>query len=316
MKIGIAKERKHGDKRVPILPSEVEKIVEHGHEVYVEKEAGVDVFVSDDEYKKAGAKIVTGPENIFNKDIVVKIKSPTDEEWTMLKDNILFCMLHPEQNADVVKKLEKHSVKGVAMEAILNEYEERLIDATDITGEQGMLYAFSQHSKSPKECEVLLLGYGRVGSAAAEIAHREGARVKILRKKEYKYIEHHLKGKDILANAITWPKYKREKREVVVREEMLKLLNPGAIVLDLAVDEPNPIETCRATTLSNPWYYVDLDDGRKVKHICIYGYPGLAPISCSERYSEQIAPLLLDIADNGLSKCSGYIKKGIVRLKK
>ena len=138
-----------------------------------------------------------------------------------------------------------------------------------------------------------------------------GAKVDGMRRPEIKNIEEYLIGKDIVVNAIRWPKYKRDKKEYIITRDMLKHLNPGAIVLDLAVDEPNPIETCHATSLQNPWYY---EEG--VKHICIYGYPGLAPVSCSRRYSSQIMPLVLDIADNGLGKCSDYIKKAMVDLKK
>jgi alanine dehydrogenase len=141
--------------------------------------------------------------------------------------------------------------------------------------------------------------------------------VKILRREEYRHTKHFLEGKDILINAIAWPASERKDQQYVVRRDMLKLMNRGAIILDLSVDFPSPIETCKPTTLSNPWY---LEEG--VIHISIYGYPGLVPVSCTERYSKQVLPIVLTVADSGLKGLSGkgelgkYISKAIVDPKK
>jgi alanine dehydrogenase len=105
-----------------------------------------------------------------------------------------------------------------------------------------------------------------------------------------------------------WPKYKRDNKEYLVTRKMLGLMNPYALVLDLSVDYPNPIETCHPTQISSPSYVVD-----GITHICIFGYPGLAPISSSNRYSRQILPILLKIAAaKKLSRLPNYIKKAII----
>ena len=167
--------------------------------------------------------------------------------------------------------------------------------------------AFNHILKCPEQFNVLMLGYGAINSGALSVAYALGAKVKILRKREYRFIRHHLKNKDIVINGLSWPKYHRDRKDFLITRRMLRLLNKGAVVLDLAVDYPGPIETTRATSLENPFYYVD-----GVKHVCIYGYPGLAPISSSARYSKQILPVLLEIAGAGFKNLPSYIRKEVI----
>ena len=310
MKIGIVKE--HGlagsDKRAILLPGEVKKIVKAGHKVFIEKGLGQGIFVDDSQYKKVGVTIVSESRNVFSQQLVVKLRAPSNNEFLMMKNSILLSMMHLEQQPRRIKLIMAQKIKVIAMEKVINEYDERLVDCTDITGEQAMLCGFNLALKSPRECGVLVLGYGRVSSGAIKIANDLGAKVKILRKSEYKDIKYHLKGKDILVNGIAWPKYHRDKKDYVVARRMLGLLNPGAVVVDISVDYPNPIETCRPTYPNDPWYEID-----GVKHICIYGYPALVPISSSQRYSKQLLPLVLDIAKNGIKKMAKPLQKALIR---
>jgi len=310
MKIGIVKEKglAGSDKRAIVLPEEVKKLVKAGNKVFVEKGLGEGIFIDDSKYKKAGAVIVSEPKEVFSQELVVKLRSPSDNEFLMMKNNILLSMLHKEQNTNRIKILKKQKIKAVAMESVINEHGERLVDCTEITGEQAMLYAFNLAMKSPSECKILVLGYGRVASGAINLANKLGAKVRILRKSEYKNIKYYLKGRDMLVNGIAWPKYHRDNKDYVVTRKMLKLLNPGAVVVDISVDYPNPIETCKPTYPNDPWYEID-----DVKHISVYGYPALAPISSAERYSKQLLPLILDIAKNGIKNMSKPLQKAVVR---
>jgi len=132
--------------------------------------------------------------------------------------------------------------------------------------------------------------------------------VKILRKSEYRHINHFLRHVDILVNGLTWPKDKRDAKEYIVTRDMLKFMNKHGVVLDLAVDYPNPVQSCHPTYINKPTYTVN-----GVTHICIFGYPGLAPISSSVRYSKQILPLILKIVSvKKLSRLPNYIKKAII----
>lgn len=304
MKISIAKETAPGEKRVLVLPKEVEKIIQEGHEVAVEKNAGKELYVYDREYVDSGALIITDRQELFERaDMLVKLKAPTPPEFKLLKDNILFSMFHHAQNPEHIYYLGKQGVVAVEIESLANSAGERLVDATDITGKVGILYAVQHLGKIPEEARALVLGYGRVGSGAINMCNRLGIQTKILRREEYPHIEHFLRGKDLLINAISWQEEEKTNRRYVVTEEMLDLLNPGAVVLDLAVDFPNPIQTCRPTDLSNPYY---LERGKV--HIGIYGYPGLVPISSAQRYSKQVLPLILEIANN--NGLEGIVKKG------
>jgi alanine dehydrogenase len=313
MDIGILKEREFSgfDRRAILLPQEVNKIVKSGNRVFVNKGLGEGIFIEDSKYKETGAIILSKPEDILSQQLVIKLRAPLDNEILMMRNNILFCMLHIEQNPHRIKLLRQQKIKAIAIERATNEYDERLIDCTDMAGTQAMLAGFNLAMKSPHECKVLMLGYGRVASAAIGIASKLGAEAKILRKKEYKDVAYHLKGKDILVNGISWPKYHRDRGDYVVPRAMLKLLNPGAVVVDISVDSPNPIETCKPTYMNDPWYELD-----GVKHICIYGYPALVPISSSQRYSSQVLPLVLDIAKNGIGRMSKSLQQALVKVHK
>ncbi len=294
MKISILKEISQGEKRVLVLPPEVQKLVENGHEVFVEKNAGEGIYLYDKDYSNIGAKVETNRKELFKSDLIVKLKSPSPVEFNLLKNNVLFSMLHHKQNPLSVYYLGKQNAKAVEIESIFNPAGERLVDETDITGEIGVLYAVQHLKKIPQDSKALILGYGRVGSGAISMCNKLGIKTKILRKQEYAHIEHFLSGKDLVINAIAWPEEERKNNRYIVTSDMIDLLNKGAVILDLAVDFPNPIQTCRPTDLANP-YYIE----RGKTHIGIYGYPGLVPVSSSERYSKQVLPLLLKIANNG-----------------
>ena len=309
MDIGIIKENgtKNLERRAILLPKEVKKLTEAGHKVFVEKGLGVGIYIDDGQYKEAGAKIAATAKSVFNKSIVVKLKPPLAQEFKLLKSNLLFCMLHAEQNLSYVKALEERGAKAIAMELVRNNAGERLIQCSDISGEQGMIAAFYLSEKSPCDCNVLVLGYGDVASGALRVAFSLGANVKILRKNKYRHIKDVLRNTDIVVNGIQWPKEKRDKKEYLITRDMLGLFNKGAVILDLSVDFPNPIECCRPSPHSKPVYTVD-----DVKCMSIYGYPRLVPISSSQQYSKQVLPILLKIASMPLSKLPKSIRNAVI----
>jgi alanine dehydrogenase len=308
--IGIPKEiaARGKEVRVIILPREVRKLVEEGHGVLAEKGLGLKLGIKDSEYKDAGANITRNRKSIFRQDVVVKLKPPLPEEFALMKENILFAMLHAEQNPKYVKMMKRVGVKAVAMELIRNRAGERLVQCTDITGEQGMIMAYHMSVKSPNECKVLILGYGAVSTGAMRVALALGSKVKILRKSEFKYIRHFMRNADIVVNGIAWPKEKRDDKEYLVTRSMLKLMANRGIILDLSVDYPNPVETCHPTLINKPVYVVD-----GITHVSIFGYPVLAPISSVRKYSRQILPILLKIASvKGVDRLPSYLKQALI----
>lgn len=310
MDIGIIRERggRGCDRRVILMPAEVAALTKAGIGVFVETEAGIGIHATDDQYQEAGAKIVKTAGEAIGKDMIVKLKALADEEAVHMKPGgIALAMIHQEQSPENAIAVAKAGGVAVAMEAICNEYGERMVDCTDMTGEQAMIFAFNMFEKVPWDCKVLVMGYGRVSTGAITIASKLGAKVKILRRSQYPAIEHFLRGTDILVNGITWPAEKRERREYVVTRPMLKLMNRPAMIVDLSVDYPNPVETSHPTDMREPSYEID-----GVVHIGIYGYPALAPYSSSERYSRQLLPIILEIARKGLDQVGPAIKRAIV----
>ena len=198
MIIGILKEINRNEKRVVLRPREVAKIIRAGHKVLVETKAGNGVIFFDKDYENAGAKIVNSEEVYSKSDMLLKLRSPTDNEFKKIKDKILFSMLHTTQNPKRIRFIKDNNVSAIEMESIKNPFNERYVDATDITGEIGVLYSTRFLKKMPQEANVLILGYGRVGSAAIEMCNKLNMRVKILRKDEYKHLDHFMIGKDII----------------------------------------------------------------------------------------------------------------------
>ena len=310
MEIGIIKERggRDSDRRVILMPAEVKTLVQAGCPVFVETGAGDGIHARDEQYRLAGATIVEHPSEAIGKDMIVKLKALSAEEAVLMKaGGIALAMIHQEQSPQNAIAIAKAGGIGVAMEAICNEFGERYVDCTDMTGEQAMIFAFHLFEKVPWDCTVLVMGYGRVSTGAITIASKLGAKVRILRKCQYSQIEHFLKNVDILVNGITWPKEKRDKKEYVITRPMLSSMNRPGMIVDLSVDFPSPVETCHPTDMREPTYEVD-----GVVHMGIYGYPALVPYSSSERYSRQLLPIILEIAQKGLSQAGAHIQKAIV----
>jgi len=309
--IGIPKEiSAHGKEiRAILLPREVKRLVEERQNVLIEKDLGKRLGIDDRLYHEAGAAITRKRANVFRQELVVKLKPPLPREFGLLKNNILFSMLHAEQNPQFVKMLRRRNSAAIAMELVRNRAGERLVQCTDMSGEQGMLMAFHLAKKSPKECTVLVLGYGAISSGALKVAFSLGARVKILRKEEFKYIKHFIRNRDIIVNGISWPKENRDRKEYLITRDMLKLMARHGIVLDLSVDYPNLIESCHPTLIDKPTYVVN-----SITHISIFGYPGLAPISSSSRYSRKVLPLILKIASaKKLDRLPRYLNKAVIK---
>ncbi len=296
MIIVIPKETYPLEKRVMVLPEATKILVGAGQRVLVQASAGEGLGISDADYLIAGAEIISDPLALYNQaEMIVKLKMPTPEEYSFMhSDTIIFCMLHSQQNPQNIHFLGLRGLVAVAMEEIKDKKAQRLIDQTRITGETGVYYALRHSQKTPEDMKAVILGYGNVSSGAIMACARLGMAFKIIRREEFKYLPKYLTEADLLINGIAWPEAERERRKYLVTREDIVNSKPGMIILDLSVDFPNPIETMRPTTYSNPFY---LEENHI--HISIYGYPGLVPVTSSNIYSKQTLPLILLIARNG-----------------
>ncbi len=319
MRLAVPKEIYPLEKRVMLNAEAVRHLTELGHEVFIQSGAAVKVNISDAEYVASGGKIVTAAKNLYElAEMVVKVKAPLPEEFSLMQNLILFCMFHSDQNSSHLYYAGKQNLTVVEMESIRDEKNRRLIDQTAITGKAGVYYALQHSQKMPEEMKAIILGYGNVSSGALDACSRLGIQFKIIRKSEFKHLPQYLKEADILINGIAWPESRRLKKEYLVTREDIQNSREEMIILDLSVDFPNPIETVHPTTYSQPYYF---EEGRV--HISLYGYPGLFPVTSTHIYSQQIEPLALLIATNGgLSSIEKNgdlgmaIKKAIIHPKK
>ncbi|MCB1215685.1 MAG: alanine dehydrogenase, partial [Deltaproteobacteria bacterium] len=197
MKIGIPKEIKNGETRVSLLPKAVASLTQQGHQVYVQKGAGHLIGISDEDYQKKGARLLPSLEKIYEKSqLIVKVKEPQKQEYKYFRENLkIFGFFHLAANPYLKKQLLKTKITALAYETLQNKKGETplLKPMSQIAGrlsislgdrflqshEGGKGLLLSSLGKTPG-ANVLVLGGGNVGQAAAELAYAMGAKVKIL----------------------------------------------------------------------------------------------------------------------------------------
>lgn len=343
MIIGIPKEIKSNEYRVACTPSGVKEIVSNGHEVLVEKGAGIGSGFSDEEYEKQGATIVNSPEELYNKsDLIYKVKEIFPEEFKFLKENqIVFTYIHSNAYREQTDALLEKKVIGIAYEDINDEKGEfpLLKPMSVIAGKGGFIAAlnFTQRIHGGKGIllssidgvrtpEITIIGAGNSGVGAAELAAAFGNKVSILdidigkleeaRKflppnVEFLYsnrsnLEMCLKRTDVLLNCILWPKWRKDH---LVTRDMLGLMKEGALIVDVACDEAGAIETTKSTTHDNPVYIVD-----GITHYCVDNIPSAFSQTATTTLCNATLPYLLEIANKGVRKAlidNKYLRRGL-----
>lgn len=310
MKIGIAAENRPQEKRVVVQPPEINKIAKK-HEVIVEKEAGLGIDITDNAFMKAGCKIGSRRE-VYDCDLVVRIKEPSFEEIAMMRPgSIIMSMMHIRCRPKLEEALRKQKLIVIPLENLKDTTGKRTVEAVEDSGRIGMEHAFKLWGKDPATANVKIMGYGNMAVGAIRCAARKFARVQILNKRDFLEMDKHIPGTDILVDAVNRP-YRREvtKESPFVTREMLKLFKPGSVIVDLVSNPENhaPVETMHPTTLDNLHYMVD-----GIYHTSCWGWPGLEPKKIAKRYSLQLMPILRNIADKGIDKCSSLTKAAILR---
>ena len=310
MKIGIAAENRPQEKRVVIQPPEINKIAKK-HEVIVEKEAGLGIDITDNAFMKAGCKIGSRRE-VHDCDLVVRIKEPSFEEIAMMRPgSIIMSMMHIRCRPKLEEALRKQKLIAIPLENLKDTTGKRTVEAVEDSGRIGMEYAFKLWGKDPATANVKIMGYGNMAVGAIRCVARKFASLTILNKRDFLEMDKQIPGTDILVDAVNRP-YRREvtKEPPFVTREMLKLFKPGSVIVDLVSNPENhaPVETMHPTTLDNLHYMVD-----GIYHTSCWGWPGLEPKKIAKRYSLQLMPILRNIADKGIDKCSSLTKAAILR---
>ena len=343
MKIGVAKEIKAYEYRVAAVPTAVTELTRRGPEVFVAHDAGKGSGYTDEDYEKAGAKICMKAEDVWNNsDLIYKVKEIFPEEYKYLRDDlIVFTYIHSNAHRDQTEALMKSGCTSIAYEDISDDKGEwpLLSPMSELAGKGGFLAAlnFAQtiHGGSGKllanVCGVetptiTIIGCGHSGMGACELAASFGNRVNMLdinydaMLKAREIMPNNvtfmfsnrdnllkcLKESDVIINCILWPKTRKD--HLIYRED-LKLMKPGAMIIDVACDDEGAVETCRSTNHQDPVYY---EEG--VMHYCVDNIPSAFAQTASVTLSNATLPFAMAIANKGVKqalKDDKHLRRGL-----
>lgn len=330
MRIGIPREIKLDEHRVAATPATVREFLAQGHEVFVEKDAGVGLSLTDEAYQSAGATVLDTADEIFDRaQMIVKVKEPQSSEWKRLRsDHILFTFLHLAVDPEQARGLMSSGCTAVAYETVtdrdgrlpllapMSEVAGRIaIEAAAfslrrVTGGMGKLLG-GVPGVSP--ATVAIVGGGVVGTQAARIAAGMGAEVVVLdhsvprlreldemfkgrirtRYSTRDAVEEECFSSDVVIGAVLVPGASAPK---IVTRSQLKQFRSGCVLVDVAIDQGGCFETSRPTTHRDPTYSVD-----GVIHYCVANMPGAVPITSSHALNNATLPFALTLANKGMS---------------
>lgn len=343
MIIGVPKEIKNNENRVALTPSGVSLLTNEGHQVYIERHAGAGSGFSDEEYIHAGAGILEVAGEVWAKsDLIMKVKEPQPEEYPMLREGlILFTYLHLAAEPALAEVLREKGVIAIAYETVeMNHALPLLIPMSEVAGRMSVQIG-AQFLEKPyggkgillggvpgvKRGRVTIIGGGVVGMNAAKIAAGLGAEVTILdldplrlRQLEEQFgasvqtmmsnpqsIDECVRRSDLVIGAVLIPGAKAPK---LVREETVKAMVPGSVIIDVAIDQGGIFETIDRVTLHSDPTYVK----HGVVHYAVANMPGAVPRTSTMALVNATAPYALEIANKGvLAAIAGNLalRKGV-----
>ncbi|EOO17504.1 alanine dehydrogenase [Bacillus cereus] len=343
MRIGIPTEIKNNENRVAMTPAGAVHLVQNGHEVFVQKGSGVGSGFTDEEYVQAGAKLVETAEEAWSQDMVMKVKEPVESEYGYFREGlILFTYLHLAPEPELTKALIDNKVVSIAYETVQldNRSLPLLAPMSEVAGRMSAQIGaqFLEKNKGGKGIllagvpgvkrgKVTIIGGGQAGTNAAKIAVGLGAdvtiidlsaerlrqlddifgnQVKTLMSNPYNIAEA-VRESDLVIGAVLIPGAKAPK---LVTEEMIQSMEPGSVVVDIAIDQGGIFETTdRITTHDNPTY-----EKHGVVHYAVANMPGAVPRTSTLALTNVTVPYAVQIANKGYKEaCLGNtaLLKGI-----
>ncbi|MBR5739792.1 MAG: alanine dehydrogenase [Firmicutes bacterium] len=349
MKVGIVKEIKNSENRVAIIPSNVPEFTAHGHEVYIEKGAGLGSGYDDSEYEEAGAVMCDTAAEVWNTaELIYKVKEILPPEYGYLRDDlVIMTYIHSNSHREQTDKLLESGCVSIALEDVSSDDPTKkwplVANMSELAGKGGFLaalyYAQSVHGgpglllanvAGDDQPIVSIIGCGFTGRGAAEFAAALGNKVRIL-DVDLKAMEAAkavfppnvsfmysnranilkcLKDSDVIINCILWDKTRKD--HLIYRED-LKLMKKGAMIIDVACDDAGAVETCRSTTHEDPVFY---EEG--VLHYCVDNIPSAFSKTSSVRFSNDSLPFALEVADKGIVqalKDNKHLRRGLTTYK-
>ena len=342
MKIGIPKEIKNNENRVSLTPGGAQTLVQHGHTVYVETQAGKNSGFDDESYIHAGAKILPTAKEVFDTaEMIMKVKEPIKVEYGLIRPNqLVFTYFHLAADRELTEAMIQTQAVCLAYETVEKDRTlPLLIPMSEVAGrmsvQQGAKYLEKPQGgkgillggvPGVKPANVLVLGGGIVGTQAAFMAAGLGAHVTImdisLPRLRYlseimpanvdtmmssRYnIEQMLPSLDLVIGAVLIP---GAKAPFLITNDMLKLLKPGSVLVDVAIDQGGCFESSRPTTHADPIYKVE-----DITHYCVANIPGAVPMTSTLALTNATLPYALLLAHYGWEKaCAQYpdLKAGL-----
>ena len=331
MKIGIPKEIKNNENRVGMTPDGVAELVKHGHEVFVQHTAGEGSGFADAAYEKVGAKILPTIEAVYDvAEMIIKVKEPIKPEYPLLKHGqLVFTYFHLACELDLTAAMVKSGAVCLAYETVQTADKRLplLVPMSEVAGRMASINGayYLQKTKGGKgklmsgvpgvkPAKVLVLGGGIVGEAAARMAAGMGAEVYItdislprLRQLDAELpanvhtlystehnIRKELKDVDIVVGSVLVP---GDKAPHLITRDMLKEMEPGTVLVDVAIDQGGCFETSHPTTHSDPVYEVD-----GIVHYAVANIPGAVPNTSTAALTNATLKYALALADKGWKK--------------
>ena len=328
MIVGIPKEIKNNEYRVSLTPAGAMELVRRGHTVYIQSGAGVDSGFADKEYQAVGAKLLPTIEEVYaTAEMIIKVKEPIAPEYGLVRPGqLLFTYFHFASSEALTRAMIASGAVCCAYETV--ERSDRslplLIPMSEVAGrmaaQEGRYFLEKPRGgkgvllggvPGVKPAKVFVIGAGVVGTAAARTAAGTGAdvticdvslrrltyladvmprNVKTLMSSEYN-IREELKHADLVVGSVLIPGAKAPK---LVTRDMLKLMEPGTVMVDVAIDQGGCFETSRPTTHEDPVYYVD-----GILHYCVANIPGAVPRTSTLALTNATLPYTIQLADKG-----------------
>lgn len=331
MLISVPKEIKNNENRVAVTPGGVKELIKAGHQVFVQSTAGEGSGFDDEKYIDVGATIVPDIESAYaSGEMIIKVKEPIEQEYGLVKEGqLIFTFFHFASSEALTRAMIKSGAVCLAYETV--ERSDRslplLIPMSEVAGRMSVQQGAKYLEKPMKgrgillggvpgvlPAKVLILGGGIVGAEAAKMAAGLGADVTIMdiNLERLRYLsdimpanvrtfmsnEHNIRklipNHDLIIGAVLIP---GAKAPSLITRDMLKAMQKGTVIVDVAVDQGGCIETCKPTTHENPIFIVD-----DVIHYCVTNMPGAVPYTSTLALTNATLPYTLQLAGKGWQK--------------
>ncbi len=343
MVIAVPTEIKSNENRVAVTPAGVLELTKRGHQVYVQKGAGLNSGFSDEEYVKSGAEMLPTLEDCYAKaEMIMKVKEPIEREYDLIRENqLVFTYFHFASSEKLTRAMMERGAVCLAYETV--ELPDRslplLVPMSEVAGrmavQEGAKYLEKPMSgkgillggvPGVQPAKVLIIGGGVVGTQAAKMAAGLGAQVTILdvNLNRLRYladvmpanvttlysnelnIRQLVKYHDLIIGAVLIP---GAKAPHLITRDMLSTMHEGTVLVDVAVDQGGCFETTRPTTHDDPIYTID-----GVVHYCVANMPGAVPYTSTIALTNATLPYAIKLADKGWKKAckeDPSLKKGL-----